>query len=132
MEKRDLNIAFYKSGSGSISTRITLPKKWIEKNKKLKKKNRKLKSEVNRYKDLIEHRKEVSIINYNLYSDLECERDELLAEVEELKATISKMETITEKVFDETISRWHDSDVENVYEYLGITEDEYKKLGEVE
>ena len=31
MEKRDLNIAFYKSGSGSISTRITLPKKWIEK-----------------------------------------------------------------------------------------------------
>ncbi len=31
MEKRDLNIAFYKSGSGCISTRITLPKKWIEK-----------------------------------------------------------------------------------------------------
>ena len=84
------------------------------------------KSEVNHYKDLIEHRKEVSIINYNLYSDLECERDELLAEVEELKATISKMETITEKVFEETIGRWHSSDVEKVYEYLGITEDEYK------
>ena len=101
-------------------------KKWIEKNKKLKKKNRKLKEEVKKWKDLIEHRKEVSTINYNLYSDLECERDELLTEVEELKATISKMETITEKVFDETISRWHDSDVEKVYEYLGITEDEYK------
>ena len=94
--------------------------------KELDVENDKLKSEVNRYKDLIEHRKEVSIINYNLYSDLECERDELLIEVEELKATISKMETITEKVFEETIGRWHDSDVENVYEYLGITEDEYK------
>lgn len=30
MKKRELNIAFYKSGSGSISTRITLPKKWID------------------------------------------------------------------------------------------------------
>ena len=88
--------------------------------------NEQLKSEANHYKDLIEHRKEVSIINYNLYSDLECERDELLIEVEELKATISKMETITEKVFEETIDRWHSSDVEKVYEYLGITEDEYK------
>ena len=94
--------------------------------KELDVENDNLKSEVNRYKDLIEHRKEVSIINYNLYSDLECERDELLIEVEELKATISKMETITEKVFEETIDRWHSSDVEKVYEYLGITEDEYK------
>ena len=98
----------------------------IKENENLRSENDNLKSEVNHYKDLIEHRKEVSIINYNLYSDLECERDELLVEVEELKATISKMETITEKVFEEIISRWHDSDVEKVYEYLGITEDEYK------
>ena len=95
--------------------------------KELDVENDNLKSEVNRYKNLIEHRKEVSIINHNLYSDLECERDELLAEVEELKATISKMETITEKVFEETIGRWHSSDVNlRVYEYLGITYDEYK------
>lgn len=28
MEKRDLNVSFYKAGNG-ISTRISLPKKWI-------------------------------------------------------------------------------------------------------
>ena len=31
MEKRDLNISFYKAGNGGISTRINLPKKWVEK-----------------------------------------------------------------------------------------------------
>ena len=31
MEKRDLNISFYKAGNGGISNRITLPKKWVEK-----------------------------------------------------------------------------------------------------
>ena len=31
MEKRDLNITFYKAGNGGISTRINLPKKWVEK-----------------------------------------------------------------------------------------------------
>ena len=31
MEKRNLNISFYKAGNGGISNRITLPKKWVEK-----------------------------------------------------------------------------------------------------
>ena len=31
MEKRDVNISFYKAGTGGISNRITLPKKWVEK-----------------------------------------------------------------------------------------------------
>lgn len=31
MEKRDVNISFYKAGNGGISNRITLPKKWVEK-----------------------------------------------------------------------------------------------------
>lgn len=31
MEKRDLNISFYKAGNGGISTKMNLPKKWIEK-----------------------------------------------------------------------------------------------------
>ena len=31
MEKRDVNISFYKSGNGGTSNRITLPKKWEEK-----------------------------------------------------------------------------------------------------
>ena len=31
MEKRDVNISFYKAGNGGISNRITLPKKWEEK-----------------------------------------------------------------------------------------------------
>ena len=31
MEKRDLNISFYKAGNGGISNRITHPKKWVEK-----------------------------------------------------------------------------------------------------
>lgn len=54
--------------------------------------------------------------------------DELLEEIKQLKATISKIETITEKVFEEAIGRWHDSDVDlRVFEYLGITEDEYKE-----
>ena len=30
MEKRDVNISFYKAGNGGISNRITLPKKWVE------------------------------------------------------------------------------------------------------
>ncbi|MHD0313959.1 AbrB/MazE/SpoVT family DNA-binding domain-containing protein [Fusobacterium ulcerans] len=29
MEKRDLNISFYKAGNGGTSNRITLPRKWI-------------------------------------------------------------------------------------------------------
>lgn len=31
MEKRNVNISFYKAGNGGISNRITLPKKWVEK-----------------------------------------------------------------------------------------------------
>ena len=31
MEKRDVNISFYKAGNGGNSNRITLPKKWVEK-----------------------------------------------------------------------------------------------------
>lgn len=31
MEKRDLNISFYKSGSGSISAKLTLPKSFLDK-----------------------------------------------------------------------------------------------------
>ena len=31
LEKRDVNISFYKAGNGGISNRITLPKKWVEK-----------------------------------------------------------------------------------------------------
>lgn len=31
MEKRDVNISFYKAGNGGTSNRITLPKKWVEK-----------------------------------------------------------------------------------------------------
>ena len=30
MEKRDLNISFYKAGNQGISTRMTLPKKWVQ------------------------------------------------------------------------------------------------------
>ena len=49
-----------------------------------------------------------------------------IEENERLKVVISKMETTTDKVFEETISRWHDSDVDlRVFEYLGITEKEY-------
>lgn len=29
MEKRDLNISFYKAGNSGVSNRITLPRKWI-------------------------------------------------------------------------------------------------------
>ena len=54
------------------------------------------------------------------------ENDKLKSQVEKLKTTISKMETTTDKVFEETICRWHDSDVDlRVFEYLGITEKEY-------
>lgn len=31
MEKRDLNISFYKNGAGSISTRMNIPKSFLEK-----------------------------------------------------------------------------------------------------
>ena len=31
MEKRDLNISFYKAGNNGISTKMNLPKKWVEK-----------------------------------------------------------------------------------------------------
>jgi hypothetical protein len=31
MEKRDVNISFYRAGNGGTSNRITLPKKWVEK-----------------------------------------------------------------------------------------------------
>lgn len=30
MEKRELNISFYKSGAGSISTRLAIPMKWLK------------------------------------------------------------------------------------------------------
>lgn len=29
MERRDLNVSFYKAGNGGISSRITLPRKWV-------------------------------------------------------------------------------------------------------
>lgn len=29
MEKRDLNVSFYKAGNGGVSNRITLPRKWV-------------------------------------------------------------------------------------------------------
>ncbi|WP_278574797.1 AbrB/MazE/SpoVT family DNA-binding domain-containing protein [Fusobacterium ulcerans] len=29
MEKRDLNVSFYKAGNGGEATRITLPKPWL-------------------------------------------------------------------------------------------------------
>lgn len=31
MEKRTLNISFSKSGSGSIATRLSVPKSWLDK-----------------------------------------------------------------------------------------------------
>lgn len=31
MEKRKLNVSFSKSGSGSITTRLNIPKTWLEK-----------------------------------------------------------------------------------------------------
>ena len=31
MEKRNLNISFYKAGNNGISTKMNLPKKWVEK-----------------------------------------------------------------------------------------------------
>lgn len=30
MEKRELNVSFYKSGTGGVSSRISLPKKWMD------------------------------------------------------------------------------------------------------
>ncbi len=30
MEKRELNISFYKAGNNGISTKMNLPKKWVE------------------------------------------------------------------------------------------------------
>ena len=30
MEKRELNISFYKAGNAGVSNRITLPRKWIQ------------------------------------------------------------------------------------------------------
>lgn len=30
MEKRKLNLSFYKSGSGGVSTRLAIPKKWAD------------------------------------------------------------------------------------------------------
>ena len=30
MEKRELNVSFYKSGTGGTSSRISLPKKWMD------------------------------------------------------------------------------------------------------
>lgn len=30
MEKRELNISFYKSGNGGISSRLAIPIKWIK------------------------------------------------------------------------------------------------------
>lgn len=31
MEKRDLNVSFYKSGAGSISAKLNLPKSFLDK-----------------------------------------------------------------------------------------------------
>lgn len=31
MEKRELNVSFYKAGNGGEATRITLPKPWLAK-----------------------------------------------------------------------------------------------------
>ncbi|MBC2856990.1 AbrB/MazE/SpoVT family DNA-binding domain-containing protein [Cetobacterium sp. 2A] len=53
MEKRDLKIIFSKGGSGSISSRVTLPIKWIKK-MGLEISNRELEVTFNEEKNIIE------------------------------------------------------------------------------